>query len=190
MLVTLRKAKFYQERLLEVARSSQTNPVVQLNIFEPVEQQVEKAHSEFARKIDRKMNLLSAAYNIRNLISEKNSKSGVNELLGKIAMYEKQIQLLQFAQDASERPSHLVINGLINTIKNNSASGSPYSASGLLSSTVGILTDEDISMYKSQLADLHRNKNLAQDELLDINSRVKIQLSSAVVDLLSEEDLI
>lgn len=191
MEITLRKANAIQQSINEALRSIRVETTIELNEFQEVPVELEKANTVLFENDARRQRLLLALYNIRALVGTANVASNIDSSLAKAAFVEKRIAQLE--EIASLRPitDMAIILGKIEKIKNDKDSASRRSIYGhgdTVSTTV--VSQEQINQAKAEIRNLKKQKQKLNDEILESNIKTTIPLSEDVVKTLTEEGLI
>lgn len=190
MKVTLRKANALQNVINDAIKGIDLQTTVAVNEFKDAEVVIKDSRELLLLSTERKNKLLGALYSIRKDVGATNAKAGIDERLAQVALTEKRIQLYTGLAVLSVREDAEVIAGKLEKIKNRDASArSPYGYSDEVSTTV--VTDADLTEFKSRVSHLKKEKQKLQDEILELNVRTELELNDIVVaDVLRAEGLL
>jgi hypothetical protein len=186
--VSLRKAKALQNSLQDTITENgyAIDTDIQFTEFEDPIQKQKDHKNKFFDAMSKRTALLSAVFEIRKLVGAANSSTTINELLCDLAKLEKDITLYQALASTRPRLSYDVVVGMIEKIRNREEGTGRYSNS--VDTT--IFTDVEIQGFKTNLANLKKDKQKVQDQLLELNVRTEITLSQTVVDTLKVENIL
>lgn len=190
MKITLRKANAVQAAINETIKSLSFETQVRINEFEDAEAKIAVAQAKHGANVERKHNLLYALYDIRRSVSRANCDNGVNDMLATIAHLEKDIQFFSGLAKETVREGEAVIAGKMDKIRNRKedSRASLYGREDEV--TTGIFTTADVAKFKKETAEAKKQKQKLQDQLLEVNVKSEIELSSEVEETLKQEDLI
>jgi uncharacterized protein YdcH (DUF465 family) len=190
MKVTLRKANALQNVINDAIKSIDTPTNVTVNEFKDPEVAIKEGRETLLANVERKNKLLGALYSIRKDVGASNAVAGIDERLAQVALTEKRIQLYTNLAGLSVREDAEVIAGKLLKIKNRPAEArSPYGYSDEITTTV--VGEADMAEFKSRIAQLKKEKQKLQDEILEVNVRTEVDLNDIVVtDVLRAEGLL
>lgn len=190
MKVTLRKANALQNVINDAIKSIDTQTNVSVNEFKDPEVAIKEARELLLANVERKNKLLGALYSIRKDVGATNATAGIDERLAQVALTEKRIQLYTYLATLAVREDKEVIAGKLNKIKTRSPEArSPYGYSDEITTTV--VNDADVAEFKLRIAQLKKEKQKLQDEILEVNVRTEVDLNDIVVtDVLRAEGLL
>ena len=190
MNITLRKANAIQNSINEAIRSIKIEKTVELNEFQDLATELQKANSTLINNDGRRQKLLLALYNIRGLVGVANAQSGIDVSLAKAAFIDKRIAQLDELANAGAMMDLSVINGKIEKIKNlkDEARSRIYGYGDTVSTSV--VTQDQIDQARGEILNLKKQKQKLNDEILELNIKTEIPLSEDVVETLKAEGLI
>jgi uncharacterized protein YdcH (DUF465 family) len=189
MNITLRKANALQNSITETIRSIKIETSIELNEFQNVEDELQRANNTLMTNDSRRQKLALAQYNIRGLIGAANSQSGLNICLTKGAFIDKRIGHLEELAKLSPITALDVIKGKLEKIRNRKEeSRSIYGRDDTVST--GIVSLEQIEQAKAEINNLKKQKQQINDEVLELNIKIEIPLSEDVVATLTAEGLL
>lgn len=190
MNITLRKANALQNSINDLIKSIKVSLTVELNEFQEVPVELEKANKAMVAADQRRQTLLLALYNIRGLVAQGNSSSGIDLALTKAAFIDRRITQLEELANAGEIMNMAVLLGKIEKIKNlkDEARSRIYGYGDTVSTSV--LNKEQIDQAKAEVLNLRKQKQKLNDEVLELNIKTEIPLTEDVVALLQKEGLL
>jgi hypothetical protein len=186
MQITLRKANAIQAEINELLKELELSSFVKINEFQEPDTVVETAHKLFFENVSRRVNLVTALYEIRKAVSRTNSEAGIDTLLADVAFLDKQLAFYSNLSKKTPRLEKKVLNGKILKLKE-SDSASYYRADEVETS---ILTEEDITKFVDLAAVTKKSKQKLQDQLLELNVYTTIELADPVVTTLQAENIL
>ena len=188
MRVSLRKANIIQNNINELIRSIEITDMVRLNEYQNVAEVLRAESDKASKSIARKTNLISALYDIRGAVSAANATSGIDEKLTKVACIDKLMALYAELTKRTIRTELTVLEGKADKMRKSENDRSLYYGADALSS--GIATDQDIESARIALTSLKKDKQRLQDEILELNVRTEVVLSSSVLNTLEAENIL
>lgn len=189
MNISLRKASALQNSINEAIKGIVLNGQITLTEFHVFDVENSKAKTAFKTDLHRRDTLVKALYEIRKQVSAANSRFGINDKLTEIAFLEKQIQNYTSLAGSSVAEQDAVVLGKLEKIKNRKEDiRSIYGAETTVTTTV--FTAEDIKGFKAAIGIAKKSKQKLQDEVLELNVRTDISLSTEVVQTLNSESLL
>lgn len=191
MRITLRKASALQQSIQEAVKAIDVVVKVELNEFEDPASKLTTANAELVGKDNRRASLTACLYDIRSLVGTANAASGINDRLAKAAYIDKRLgQLAGLVQAEALQDSALVINGKIEKIRNDKGESrrTLYGYNDTVST--GVLTQDQITVFKNQILELKKSKQKLNDEILELNVSTEIEIPSEVELVLNQEGLI
>lgn len=191
MKITLRKANIVQNSINDIIKGINIVTEITVNEFQDPEAEIASVAQELKKNVGRRDRLISALYEIRKSVSTLNQTTGIDFKLADVANLEKNIQFYNELSGKTLRESTEVLAGKLDKIRN-SKSEHQRNIYGNFNDTVttSVLTRLDLDMFKKIVADLKKQKQKLQDEILEINVRSEIQLSEGTVSTLVEEDIV
>jgi uncharacterized protein YdcH (DUF465 family) len=191
MNLTLRKANAVQAGINDAIKSIKIETTVELNEFQNVEAELQKANTTLFTNDSRRQRLLLALYNIRGLVGTANAQSGIDMKLATAAFLDKRLAQLEELGKVAPITDLAVINGKLEKIRNDkseTARSRIYGYNDTVSTTV--VSQEQLDQVKAEIQNLKKQKQKLNDEILELNIKTEIPLSDDVVKTLSEEGLI
>jgi len=173
MNITLRKANAVQLSINEMVRGLSFDTSVSLNEFEDATAQINAVRDTFDTHRATRTKLVGALYEIRKAVAVANADAGVNDMLAEVAMLEKEIQFNNTYATKAARLSDAVIEGKIAKLKDGKEDRYMYGREAVDTS---IFTKAEVEDFKRTVADLKRQKQALQDELLELNVQTTIEL--------------
>ena len=190
MNLTLRKANAIQNSILEAIKGIEIKTSVELNEFQDVATELQKANTVLFTNDSRRQRLLLALYNIRGLVGTANAQSGVDMKLATAAFVDKRVGQLEGLVVAPVTDI-AVIAGKLDKIKNDKGETSRRSIYGYTDTvTTTVIGQEQIDQVKTEIKNLKKQKQKLNDEVLELNIKTEIPLTDDVVKVLTEEGLI
>jgi len=190
MNITLRKANALQNSITETIRGIKIETSIEINEFQQVEEELQRANNVLMINDGRRQKLLLALYNIRGLVGTANASSGIDLALTKAAFIDKRISQLEELANLKPITSLDVIRGKLDKIKNRKeeSRASLYGRDDTVSTSV--VSTEQIEQAKTEVKNLKKQKQKINDEVLELNIKTEIPLSEDVVATLNTEGLI
>jgi uncharacterized protein YdcH (DUF465 family) len=191
MNLTLRKANAIQNSINEAIKGIEIKTTVELNEFQAVEAELQKANTTLFANDARRQKLLLALYNIRGLVGTANASAGIDLSLAKAAFIDKRIAQLDELAKAEVITDLAVITGKLDKIKNDkseTARSRIYGYNDTVSTSV--VSAEQSASIKNEIKNLKKQKQKLNDEVLELNIKTEIPLSDDVVATLTAEGLI
>lgn len=190
MNISLRKANAVQNSIQETLRSINVKTSIDINEFQSVEQELQRANSEVFVNDSRRQKLLLAVYNIRGLVGSANAASGIDLKLTTAAFVDKRVAQLEELAKVLPVTELAVLNGKLDKIKKSPAESRSrlYGVEETVSTTV--ISAEQIAQVKAEISNLKKQKQKINDEVLELNIKTEVPLSEDVVATLTAEGLI
>jgi hypothetical protein len=190
MNISLRKANALQNSILEAVKNIKIDVSIELNEFQQIEEELEKANTLLINNDSRRQRLTMALYNIRALVGTANSSSGIDTGLAKAAFIDKRVGQLETLSNSVPLTSLDVIKGKLDKIKNDKGESRSrlYGYSDTITTTV--LSQQQIDQAKAEILNLKKQKQKLNDEILELNIKTEIPLSDDVEATLRAEGLI
>lgn len=190
MNITLRKANAIQNSISEAIRGIKIDTNIELNEFQDVAQEIQKANDKLLANDQRRQKLLLALYNIRGLVGTANTTSGIALALAKAAFVEKRIAQLDELANAAPVTNLTVLTGKLEKIRNRKeeSTRSIYGREDHVNT--GIVGQEQIEQAKAEILNLKKQKQKLNDEVLELNIKTEVPLSEDVVATLQAEGLL
>ena len=190
MNISLRKANALQNSITETIRSIKIETNIEINEFQTVEEELQRANNTLMTNDGRRQKLLLALYNIRGLVATANAQSGIDLALTKAAFVDKRIGQLEELANLKPITALDVIKGKLDKIKNRKeeSRASLYGRDDTVSTSV--VAEEQIEQAKTEVKNLKKQKQKINDEVLELNIKTEIPLSDDVVATLTAEGLL
>jgi hypothetical protein len=163
---------------------------VDLNEFQEIATEIEKANKVLFENDARRHKLLLSYYNIRGLVGAANATAGIDLALTKAAFVDKRIAQLEELTRLSPHTDIAVLTGKIEKIKNDKGESrrSIYGYSDTVNTTV--VSQQQIADAKAEVLNLKKQKQKLNDEVLELNIKTEVPLTDEVVATLKAEGLI
>ena len=190
MEITLRKSSALQNAINDAMKSIKINFTLELNEFQNVAAELQKANDTLMANDARRQKLLLALYNIRGLVGAANASSGIDLKLATAAFVDKRIAQLEDFARQEEMTDLAIVDGKLNKIRNRKDENVRSIYGREDSVTTSVLSQEQINQAKAEIQALKKQKQKINDELLELNVQTKIPLSDDVVSVLQAEGLI
>lgn len=187
MKISLRKANAIQQSINEAIQGLDLETTISINEFESVDSKIGNSLAKFLNNEEIRENLLEALFEIRAAVSAANGASGINGLLSILAKNEKQISFYRNLSKLQPMTEKRVLNGKIRKIAERDTDAI-YGHSNEVQTT--IFESDVIEHFKETHAQLKREKQKLQDELLELNVRTEIELSDKTVNTLTEANIL
>jgi hypothetical protein len=190
MNITLRKANALQNAINDAMKSIKLELVAEFNEFQDPSVELQRRNAEFFENDTRRSDLLLTQFSIRGLVGAANATSGVDAKLTQAAYIDKRIGQLELIAGASEATDLTIINGKLDKIRNRKeeSRASLYGRDDSVST--GIVSKEQIASAKAMVRELKKQKQVLNDEVLELNVRTEIVLTDDVEKILRAEGLI
>lgn len=190
MNISLRKANAIQNNINEAIRGIKIETTVELNEFQDVAAELQKANDLVITNDARRQKLLLSLYNIRGLVGTANASCGIDLNLAKAAFIDKRIGQLEELASVKPVTALDVIKGKLEKIKNlkDEARSRIYGYGDTVNTTV--ISQDQIDQAKSEILNLKKQKQKLNDEILELNIKTEIPLSDETVKLLQAEGLL
>jgi hypothetical protein len=188
MNLTLRKANAVQASINEAVKSLAFNDNITINEFENAETKISSTLTEFRTNLGRRVDLISALYEIRKAVSITNHQASIDSRLADIARLEKDIQFYNALCANKVRQASSVLLGKLEKIRNRKEDSYGFGRSEEVSTS--IFAEEDLAEFRDVLSMTKKHKQRLQDELLEVNVRTTITLSDDTVAILQREGIV
>lgn len=190
MKISLRKASVIQNAINEAVKGITFNTEVKLNEFQDAATELGKAHSVLEKNLARRQSLQRALYEIRGAVSTQNHTVGVDRRLTEIAGIDKEIAFYKDLSVKQVCEAAEVVAGKLGKIRSHQAD-SRMAVYGYESTVdTSVLTDSDVHGFKQLLSQLKKQKQALQDEVLELNVRTEIEVSTNSVQALQAEGIV
>jgi hypothetical protein len=191
MNITLRKANAIQNSILEAVKGIKIEKSINLNEFQDVATELQKANATLIENDGRRQKLLLALYNIRSLVGAGNAQCGIDLALSKAAFIDKRIAQLEDFAGSDAMTDLSVLSGKLEKIKNRKDDGGRASLYGYGDTvTTSVVTQDQIDQAKTEIKNLKKQKQKLNDEILELNIKTEIPLGEDAVATLTAEGLI
>ena len=193
MEISLRKAYSFSKALIEQSKALSLKNNIEVSIYTSnVDEDVSNAIDLFQKNLEIANEYVSAAFELRHLVSEGNNKTvdglNINALLNERADLEVKEKIIASLIGNTGRGKN-DIAGVKRQIEIAlTRQKSEYYGSDTIS--VSILSEEKIEELKTQLAALRRRKSAINDNLLVANSKITVKISEKTASVLQEAELI
>ena len=187
MKINLRKASALQNSIQETIRGVTVSLEVKINEFQTPETVLDQKANEVMIADSRRNDLLVALYSIRAQVNIANAQSGVSDRLARAAYTDKRIEQLA---SADNRDDLEVIKGKLEKIKTRPADSRASLYGHNDDVTTGVLPREALDQIKAVLRDMKKQKQRINDEILELNVRTEVELSTEVIAILERENLV
>lgn len=190
MEISLRKASAVQNSINDAIKNIKIECTVELNEFQDVAKELQKANNTLFLNDARRQRLLLALYNIRGLVGAANASSGIDLALSKAAFVDKRIGQLEELVAQKPVTDYEVLVGKLEKIKSlkDEARGRMFGYGDTVSTSV--ISQEQIDQAKAEILGLKKQKQKLNDEILELNIKTEIPLSDEVVKTLQAEGLL
>ncbi len=189
MKVNLRKAAVIQNDLLEF-RNKHPLPGLKIELDEfisDISEKVSVARQQFMLKQEQHRQLWEVYYSIRNKVALVNSQVGIVEILAKLEMYKKWIELeRELSTTSVPRPIEEIMLRLDKMRKMTPGESGFHSSSF----SVAYATVEDIKESTGRINEYRRKIRQLNDKLLELNVTSEIELSLAEVKYLENAGIL
>lgn len=188
MKINLRRAAAVQNAINEALRGITLNTQVELDEFQDAEAKIQAEHQRLEQNLQRRHELNLVLYEIRGAVGEANHAAGVDRQLTEIARLDQHLRDLVNLAQAAERVSPEVVQGRLDRMRRDTTERSRIYGDPKVETSV--LTAEDLAGYRHGVQNLRKQRQAAQDEILNLNVRTEITLSDHAVKVLRAEELI
>jgi hypothetical protein len=166
---------------------------VSINEFQDPTEQLALARNQLIANDKRRADLTAVLYAIRASVGIANAENGANSVSAKLARaayIDKRIGQLKVLVESDVVESDAVINGKLDKFRNSKDDRSRiYGYSDTVDT--GVLTQEQIDQFKTELSLLRKEKQKLNDEVLELNIRTEVTLTDkSAVEILRAEQLI
>jgi len=190
MKLSLRKANALQNAIQEQIKTIEMTVSVSINEFQEINPTLTKARDTLIINDARRKSLLQVLYTIRAQIGNANDAVGVSQRLSQSAYIDKRLAQLKTLTDSTVSEVEVVLMGKLDKIRNRPAD-SRHSLYGSQDEVhTGVLTTEQVSTFKAEVAALKKDKQNLNDQVLELNVRTEIDLDQTSIDVLTSETLL
>jgi hypothetical protein len=188
MKVTLRKANALQTAIQDHLKTVEVKNSISLNEFQDPETELVRARMTALANDSRRVYLSHALYEIRAAVGRANAESGVSDLLSQAAFNDKRLAQIKSFVEAEPTDSMDVIKGKLRKISEDKGDRRAFVYENNV--TTSVLTEEQISAFRDEMQNRKKEKQKINDKILELNIRTEIELTSDIVKILSDEDLV
>ncbi len=186
MNITLRRAKAIQTSIVSATERLNVVTQIELNQFQDILSQLENAYTLAINTDARISNLTAALFSIRKLVGEANATSNIDTLMNQSAFLTRRIAQLS---ELASAPEMIDLDILIGKVSQLASESSSWRGSSNAPRT-SVFTATQIAEYTTELANLRRQKQQIDDEILSINISTKIELSAETIATLNAEAIL
>ena len=190
MKLSLRKANALQNAIQEQIKTIEMTVSVSINEFQEINPTLTKARDTLVINDARRKSLLQVLYTVRAQIGTANDTVGVSQRLSQSAYIDKRLAQLKTLTDSTVSEVEVVLMGKLDKIRNRPADSrhSLYGSQDEVHTVV--LTTEKVSVFKTEVAALKKEKQNLNDQVLELNVRTEIDLDQTSIDVLTSETLL
>jgi hypothetical protein len=193
MQINLRKANALQSEIRKAISSSGVSDTVSINEYtKGIADSLEKAKSDFAADVNRKLALNTALFNIRKSVAQANASNGISDILAdvelvdaKMAVYSK-VATKEVAKTIDEITSRIE---KMKTVPVDSVRHSLYADMHNKVDT-SVVEQSSIDGAKQVVKQLKREKQTLQDKLLTLNVNTVIEINAIDEMVLKMEGIV
>ena len=193
MDISLRKANALQQAINDAVKQLDLTTGVAINEFQTPKTVINTASERFWTNLERRNNLVDALFEIRRDVARVNASSGITDTLALLARTEKQIGFYSGLSNTPVAVDMEIVVGRLGKIKSRDTGDSRY-GHGVFDNgdevRTTVLTQTEIDNVRLTLNDLKRKKQSLQDELLEMNVRNNISLSTSAIEILKSEEIL
>ena len=187
MKLSLRKASALQNAIQDHLKTLDFKTSITLNEFQEVHTELFNARAELLKNDVRRSELTRVNYEIRKLVGRANVESGVADMLTECALIDKRLGHLKGLSESNVAQDINVLNGKVAKLKEGDSNARLYGRDVIES---GVLDQNQIELFKSQIRELKKEKQSFNDKILELNVRTEITLDDEAVKILQKEQLI
>ena len=186
MKITLRKANALQASIGELINKITVANTVTVNEYQNPADVINAGTIELFAMDKKRSQLLSIQYNIRGLIGSANAQSLIDLKLTLMAYVDKRIAQITPMLGYSTIKTIGEVEGKIKKIRDREPSSYLYNDEVIAS----VVTPEFIQQITQELKLLKRQRQTLSDEILELNIKTEIPLTSEIVTVLTAEGLL
>jgi hypothetical protein len=191
MKLTLRKANTLQNTIQSALNAVVIRNTVDINEFQDVDAQIEKANAELMTNDVRRSDLLMSLYTIRSLVGQANAEVGITGRLTHAAFIDKRLaQLEGLISNAGQLGDVDVIKGKLEKIKSRPADSRASIYGHADEVTTGVLKPAQAETIRDIIKDLRKQKQELNDGVLELNIKTEIELSEEIEIVLKREGIV
>lgn len=188
MNISLRRASALQNAIQELIRSIEIAPQIAVNEFVNSDDTIIAANNQLVENDGRRVALSVAYYNIRSLVGAANVSCGINMKLATAAFVDRRIVQLSEMIAVGARDLTLVEKRLEKIRASDTAQSRLYGREDTV--TTSVLTEDQVTSFRSELQALKKQKQSINDEILELNIKTEVPLGDNTVATLTREGLI
>lgn len=190
MNISLRKANAIQNSILDSIKNIKVETEIELNEFQDVAAELQKANNNLFENDSRRQRLLLALYNIRGLVGTANTQSGVDTKLATAAFIDKRVAQLDELARVRPVTDLAVLTGKLDKIRNrkDDSRASLYGRDEVVITSV--IGEGQLNQIRDEIKNLKKQKQKLNDEILELNIKTEIPLTEDVEKTLRDESLI
>lgn len=188
MKINLRRAAALQNSINDALKGISLETQVVLDEFQDAEAVIQQRRARLEQNLQRRHELNLVLYEIRRFVGEANRAAGVDLQLTEIARMDQHLRDLVTLSQAQERLKPEVVAGRLEKMRRDTSERSRIYGEPTVETSV--LTAEDLVAYRHGVQTLRKQRQAAQDEVLNLNVRTEVTLSDHSVAVLRREELI
>lgn len=189
MDINLRKAKQIQQSINEAINAIPLHTNVQITEYDDPLKTIETTAFELNRSLFKRVELITALYKIRALVSTKNSTCGIDAKLTLIAEVQAKQELFGALSGIAPIRNLNEIVGMHDKLKNAEVTDS-YGRINQQTFNSPVVDQATVDLYKAKNKELQALKVSLQDEVLELNLKTKIKLDEETVKILKEAGIV
>lgn len=187
--ISLRKANALQVNINDLLKSIQVKSQIELNEFQDLIPCLQSANDTVMAADVRRSDLLMSVYSIRATVGMANFQCGIGNRLSNLAYIDKRLaQLQDLTSETSLMQDVAVLTGKLEKIKNRREDNRMYGREDTV--TTGVLQQQQIDSISAIMRDLKKQKQKLNDEVLELNIKTEIELTSDVEAVLLKEGIL
>lgn len=187
MEISLRKATAIQNNINDALKTLDFNYYARITEYEDSAKVISELQEKFSQNITRRERLLEALYAIRKSVGSANLKENIDMKLADAAHLEKQIQFYTGLSTAKLKMSDQVIEGKLSKLKTADSNARLYRDDVIETS---VFTQQDLTNFKSIVNFARKKRQKIQDDILELNVRTTISITSEVEKTLKDEGIL
>lgn len=187
MQINLRKANALQNAINDMINSITVVTTQQLNEFIDCDAKLTETSEQFITDSQRRRNLFRVLYDIRKKVAAANHRSGIDDVLTEIAYLDRMIKEVSIYANSSPKMEKDGITSRIAKMKLSTSTDVFYNENAF---TSGVLTKEEINLYKENFLTLRLERGALTERLLELNITNSIVLDESTIVVLKKEKLV
>lgn len=187
MKVSLRKANALQAGIVDALKTLTITTDINLSEYVDAASVMSAAVDKMIDTLSRRTALLNAQYDIRKLVNQANTDSGISDRLTAAALIDKQIADLKIVASVDVSKDMSEVEARLAKIRLNDPNRSLYGETTVATSLVSVSAKAE---FTAQLASLKKLKQDLNDKVLELNIKTEITLSDDTVSVLTKEGLV